>query len=49
MEPRNSAERSLTEAEKAMARYLYARGALEVGIGTMIAVGIMAGLLCILP
>lgn len=49
MEPRNKAEEAHKRAEKAMERYLLARGAFDTAAVTLLSCGVFAGLLCILP
>lgn len=49
MEPRNKAEQAIAEADKAMQRYILARGAFDTGLVTLFAVAIFSALLYILP
>lgn len=49
MEPRNKAEQAIADADKAVERYILARGAFDTAVTTFIACGIFAAMLYILP
>lgn len=45
----NKAEQAIAKADKAMERYILARGAFDTAATTLVSCAIFAALLCILP